>query len=249
MRRTWLLVVALLVVAGCGASEPEVGSKYGDCNFVPRTDCSGQDLNSVTIAFSDLTGANLSKADFTDANLHGVILRNADLTGTDLSGADLTATDLRGATLTDTIFYRANLDKARWTGTDRSQARFCNTVLPDGEISDCPSLRDDTITTVAPPRPEILEFGVEPPGRCVSDAVGEGIELRYRTQNATQIGISVDGIRLRDDEVAKAVVRVPVACDGRIHTFKLDAFGVTPPPASETIRYRVGRAYQAQPVR
>lgn len=248
MRRAWLLVVALLVVAACGSNEPEVASKYGDCDFVPRTNCSGQDLNSITIAFSDLTGANLAKADLTDANLHGVILRDADLTGTDLSGADLTGSDLRGATLTDTVFNRANLDKARWTGTDRSQAQFCNTVLPDGEISDCVLLRT-TDTTAPRPRPQILVFGVEPPGTCVSDAVGEGIELRYRTQNANQIGISVDGIRLRDDQASRAVVRVPVTCDGRTHTFELEAFGDTPPPASKTITYRVGKAQLAQPVR
>lgn len=243
-----MVALLALVPAACGSDEPEVGSTYGDCNFVPQTNCAGQDLNSVTIAFSDLTGADLSKANLSDANLHGVILRDADLTGTDLSGADLTSTDLRGATLTDTVFNRANLDKARWTGTDRSQAQFCNTVLPDGAISDCPLLRPDTVTTLPPPRPVILEFGVEPPGRCVSDAVGEGIELRYRTENASQIGISIDGIRLRDDQKANAVVRVPVACDGRTHTFELDAFGVTPPPASRTITYRVGKAHQARPV-
>lgn len=242
------MVALLVVAAACGSNEPEVAAKYGDCNFVPRTDCSGQDLNSVTIAFADLTGANLSEVNLSDANLHGAILRDADLTGADLSGADLTSTDLRGATFTDTIFNRANLDKARWTGTDRSQAQFCNTVLPTGDISDCPLLRPDTVTTLPAPRPVILEFGVEPPGRCVSDAIGEGIELRYRTKNATQIGISIDGIRLRDDTIAKAVVRVPVACDGRIHTFELEAFGATPPPASKTISYRVGRAHQAQPV-
>jgi uncharacterized protein YjbI with pentapeptide repeats len=250
MRRAWLLGVALLVVAACGSNEPSVTGKFGECNFVPNTDCSGQKLTAVTLQFSDLRNANLSKVDFTDSNLHGADLRNANLSGADFSDADLTDTDLRGANLAGTMFYRTNLDRARWSGTDRSQTKFCQAVLPDGSISNCPVITDLTpVSTTAPPQPQILEFGVEPPGDCFSDAVGEGVELRYRTKYADQIGVSVDGVRLRDDQASSGIIRVAVDCDGKNHTFDLTAFGKTLPPASRSITVRVGAPKLAQPVR
>lgn len=250
MRRVWPLALALLVVTACGSNEPSVTGKFGDCNFVPNTNCSGQKLIAVTLQFSDLRGANLSNVDFTDSNLHGADLRNADLSGANFSSADLTDADLRGANLDGTMFYQSNLDRARWSGTDRSRTKFCQTVLPDGSISNCRVITDLTpVSTTAPPQPQILEFGVQPPGDCYSDAVGEGIELRYRTKYANQIGVSVDGIRIRDDQASRGVIRIAVDCDGRDHTFELVAFGQMPPPASRSITVRVGLPKLAQPVR
>jgi hypothetical protein len=250
MRRVWLLGVALLVVAACGSSEPSVTGRFGGCNFVPNTDCSGQKLNAVTLQYSDLRGANLSGVDFTDSNLHGADLRKANLSGADFSDADLTDSDLRGANLDGTKFFRTNLDRARWSGTDRSKTKFCQAVLPDGSISNCRVITDLVpVSTTVPPPPQIVEFGVEPPGDCLSDAVGEGIELRYRTRNANQIGVSVDGVRIRDEQASHGVIRVAVECDGRNHTFELVAFGGTPPPALRTITVHVGRPKLAQPVR
>jgi uncharacterized protein YjbI with pentapeptide repeats len=251
MRRAWLFGVALLVVAGCSSNEPSVSGKYGKCDFVPRTNCSGQNLNAVTLQFSDLRGADLSNADFTDANLHGADLRDANLSGASFDSADMTDTDLRGANLAGTKFFRTDLDRARWTGTDRSATKFCQAVLPDGSISDCPTLTDlvPSVSTTTPPRPQILEFAVEPPGACLSDAVGEGIELRYRVAKASQIGVSVDDVRLQDSQAKQGIIRVPVDCDGKRHTFELVAFGAAPPPATRTITYRVGPPRQATPVR
>ncbi|MDG2195831.1 MAG: pentapeptide repeat-containing protein [SAR324 cluster bacterium] len=71
-----------------------------------RCDLSAAKLPDIDLSYADLRGANLSRAN----------LRNADLR----------ETDLREANLRD-----ANLSYAILRG-----ATFCNTILPNGEISD-----------------------------------------------------------------------------------------------------------------
>ena len=71
-----------------------------------RCDLSAAKLPDIDLSYADLRGANLSRAN----------LRNADLR----------ETDLREASLRD-----ANLSCAILRG-----AIFCNTILPNGEISD-----------------------------------------------------------------------------------------------------------------
>ena len=52
----------------------------------------------------------------------------------DLAGADLRGADLRGAVLTGAVLRDAKIDFADFT-----KAKFCNTVMPDGQriFKDC----------------------------------------------------------------------------------------------------------------
>jgi len=239
MRRGWLCGLALIMfTASCGGTEPAVSNRFGNCVFEPHTVCTGQDLEAVSMAFADLTGADLSGANLSDADLHGAILRNAKFVNTNLGGADLTQADLRGADLSGTLLYAANLDNADWEGSQKSTIKTCNTVLPDGSISDCISITSKLPPSAKPP-PEVVRFGLEPPGRCITDAVGEGVEVFWSVRNASQVGFSVDGIRLRDDTEPSGVLRVPVPCDGREHTFEIQADGDKPPPATKSFTSRI----------
>ena len=69
---------------------------------------------------------DLSAAKLPDIDLSYADLRGADLSQANLRNADLRKTDLREASLRD-----ANLSYAILRG-----AIFCNTILPNGEISD-----------------------------------------------------------------------------------------------------------------
>ena len=71
-----------------------------------RCDLSAARLSDIDLSYAELRGANLSRAN--------------------LMNADLRETDLREASLRD-----ANLSYAILRG-----AIFCNTILPNGEISD-----------------------------------------------------------------------------------------------------------------
>jgi uncharacterized protein YjbI with pentapeptide repeats len=64
------------------------------------------------------------KCDLTKADLRDAYLANADLSGADLNGANLSSAVLR----------EANLDFADFTN-----AKLCNTVMPDGQriFKDC----------------------------------------------------------------------------------------------------------------
>ena len=59
-------------------------------------------------------------------DLSGAELRGADLSGADLSGADLSGAELRGA----------DLRGADPRGAEMKGIRLCNTMMPDGSITD-----------------------------------------------------------------------------------------------------------------
>ena len=61
-------------------------------------------------------------------------LAGADLAGADLSHASLGKADLRGTVLTGAVLRDAKIDFADFT-----KAKFCNTVMPDGQriFKDC----------------------------------------------------------------------------------------------------------------
>ena len=69
------------------------------------------------------------ECDLAGADLHLAYLREANLTKANLAGADLRGTVLTGAVLRD-----AKIDFADFT-----KAKFCNTVMPDGQriFKDC----------------------------------------------------------------------------------------------------------------
>ncbi|MEL0043779.1 MAG: pentapeptide repeat-containing protein [bacterium] len=117
MTRFSLVLTALLLAAAqsFGFNPSDVDSllkqvaKQKERIICNRCDLSAAKLPDIDLSYADLRGANLSRAN----------LRNADLR----------ETDLREASLRD-----ANLSYAILRG-----AIFCNTVLPDGEVSnkDC----------------------------------------------------------------------------------------------------------------
>jgi uncharacterized protein YjbI with pentapeptide repeats len=53
----------------------------------------------------------------------------ANLTGADLSGADLS-----GAVGTYVILWKANLSGVDLSGVNLTDAKFCNTTMPDGTV-------------------------------------------------------------------------------------------------------------------
>lgn len=112
---------------------------------------SGAILDAALFDLADLSGADLS-----GARLRGANLRHAVLTGTNFRGADLSprpdaswlrffrgkfeehggVTDLTGASVEGADFTDANLTGAKLSRTKRiDSAIFCNTVMPDGTIS------------------------------------------------------------------------------------------------------------------
>jgi uncharacterized protein YjbI with pentapeptide repeats len=86
------------------------------------------DRTLLALRETDLSGVDLTKAKLVDADLREANFTDADLTGADLTGADLTGADLTGADLTGAKGAVININKAK----------LCNTILPTGEISDCP---------------------------------------------------------------------------------------------------------------
>ena len=99
------------------------GSVCIDCN--DRAAAPGADLKGC-----DLRGRDLSGADLRSADLAGACLQNANLTGAELRSADFEQADVRGANFTD-----ANLDRADIRGWKATDAIFCRTTMPDGEIN------------------------------------------------------------------------------------------------------------------
>ena len=69
------------------------------------------------------------ECDLAGADLHLAYLREANLEKANLAGADL-----RGAVLTGAVLRDAKIDFADFT-----KAKFCNTVMPDGQriFKDC----------------------------------------------------------------------------------------------------------------
>ncbi|HIF10302.1 MAG TPA: pentapeptide repeat-containing protein [Sneathiellales bacterium] len=103
-----------------------------------------------------LDQADFSNADFSRANMRGANMTNVNLTGANLSGADLSPmqdtswlrifrgkfeehggqTNFGGAILKGVDFTDANLTGVKMKAAkDTDSAIFCNTIMPDGNIS------------------------------------------------------------------------------------------------------------------
>ena len=74
------------------------------------------------------------ECDLAGADLRGTVLGVAFLPLADLREADLAGADLRGTVLTGAVLRDAKIDFADFT-----KAKFCNTVMPDGQriFKDC----------------------------------------------------------------------------------------------------------------
>lgn len=234
MRRTRFVVVAavlvVLVAAACGSSKREFSNRIGECTFEPHAVCPNQDLTAVNAVSGDLTGADFSGADLTGADLHDATLRDVKFTGTDLTKADLTGADLRGADLSDATLFRASLLQADWGGSNRAGMKVCQTILPDGSVSDCPTLSNPGIglTPTTQPPPTVVRFAPHRPVRCLVDAIGEGIEVDWKVRNASSVTFAVDEDRVSTSSgVSGGIKRIPFPCDDARHTVSIQAFGST----------------------
>ena len=237
-RCAWAVLAAVTLVAGCGGSGREISNRFGECTFEPKTVCRNQDLSSIAASNSDLDGADLSGANLTGADLRQVSLRGAKLVKTVLNGADLTGADLRDADLSGAYMISATLDRADLTNTNQAGVTFCNTVLPDGTVTDCKFLQSTKPGKVVP-RPEIVVARAHRPVRCIVDGIGDGIEIDYRTKHAQSVVFSVDDVRASDSRFADGIQRIPFTCDGHPHTVSVTAFGRTAPPATRSFTVSV----------
>lgn len=147
--RGFLVVVGLVLVAGCGGSaetsvdesavevavtddDGMVREAAGDdvwvingCRIRPGTECPQANLRYAELSGADLSGASLRYAD-----LWGVDLSGANLLDADLSGANLTGADLRWAFLSGAVLSGAVLSGADLRGSVLSGA-----VLADADLS------------------------------------------------------------------------------------------------------------------
>ena len=238
MRRPSLASAVLLVgalVAGCQSSSGQgLSNRFGDCTFAPNAVCTGQNLAALTLDGSDLTGADFSGSDLSHADLRNVILRDANLKDANLAGADLSGADLRNANLSGATLFTARLDRADWTGSNRTGTRYCQTKLPDGTMSTCRDL--ESSVPIAPAQPPAIEtFTVHRPLRCLADGVGEGFEVDWKVVRASNVAFLIDNIRASTASGNGGIQRLPMQCDNRRHVVTLQAFGSSPPPATQSL--------------
>jgi len=110
MKTLMILSMAMALLAS-----PSWGYKQEDLDKLAATN---------TCQECDLAGADLHLAYLREANLEKAILTKANLAGA----------DLRGTVLTGAVLRDAKIDFADFT-----KAKFCNTVMPDGQriFKDC----------------------------------------------------------------------------------------------------------------
>ena len=175
-----LLLSSVALLAGCGSGTAVPPNEFGDCVFEPNASCTEQDFTAIDLSDLDMTGGNFAGSDFTAANLRGAVLRDADLSGATLTRADLTDADLRGADLTDAVVFSATFEGAEWQGASRSGMQTCETVLPDGDVSDCPRIDQLEAPVNTSPPPTIVRFEPQPPATCLHDGLGVTQHLHAR---------------------------------------------------------------------
>jgi hypothetical protein len=237
MRRARFACAALAVVAlgaGCGSSGRAISDRYGECTFRPGAVCPNQDLSSIAASNSNLNGADLSGADLTGADLRDVTFRGANLTKTNLGNADLTGADLRNANLTGASLISTTLQDADLTDTNQTGVTFCNTVMPDGTVTDCKIILAGLKPTKPDPPPSITSARARRPVHCIVDGIGDGIEVDYHVKHAQSVVFSVDDVRASVSNYDDGIQRIPFPCDGHPHLVTVVAFGRTPPVASHS---------------
>jgi uncharacterized protein YjbI with pentapeptide repeats len=230
------VAIAAAACSSAGGQRDEVGAS---CPVHPGVVCRDQDLQGVSLAAADLRGADFSGSILINSDLRGADLTNAKLVGALLGGIDFTGASLKNADLSRANLFFTNFTGADLTGANQEGTFICNTVQPDGAIldGDCKAGADDTPTTTgkSPTGPPTIDyFRLEPPGRCVNDASGTGIDVEWSTRNATILSLSVDGVRIDGATEARSTQRLPFVCDGKPHTVLLEAFGTFPPTANKS---------------
>jgi hypothetical protein len=223
-----LLVAA--VAAACSESGTTGGNEAGACQIKPATVCKGMDLRGVSMVAADLTGADFSGADLRESDLRNATLNDVNFAGANLGDVDFAGASLEGANMSKTYLWGTNFTGANLRDANTDAAFICNMTEPDGgvEAGSCasnPNAPSTTVPGTPTGTPEVLAFALAPPGKCVNDSSGEGIEVDYKTRNTSSIVFVVDGIRLDGQSKPNGMKRLPFVCDGKPHTVQLWAYG------------------------
>ncbi|MDJ0554138.1 MAG: pentapeptide repeat-containing protein [Microcoleaceae cyanobacterium MO_207.B10] len=97
-------------------------------------------LEAANLTKANLQGANLFRTNLSNANLNSTILRQANLTGANLKNANLSNADFSSLTNSyptqiPTYLDEADLTNANINNAKLEGARMCQTIMPDGTIS------------------------------------------------------------------------------------------------------------------
>jgi uncharacterized protein YjbI with pentapeptide repeats len=230
LRRTVVaaLAVAALVTA-CDSGSTGV-NQAGGCDIKPHTVCKDMDLRGVSMVSADLTGADFSGTDLRGSDLRQVKLDGANLTGANLGDINFTGASLKGANMSKAYLFQTNFTNADLDDTNTTGAFICNMTAPDGgfEAGNCaanPNAPPTTAPGTPTGSPAIVSFAFAPPGKCLNDSAGDGIEVNYRTKNTTGIVFVVDDIRIDGESKPSGLKRLPFVCDGKPHTVQIWAYG------------------------
>jgi len=244
--RSLAMACALVAVAGAlGAacrpaeSASEADDIYDGCRLGPEVTCRDRRFDGLVLTNVDLRGADLRRSSFAASDLRGADLRRADLRGTDFRGADLGDADLRGANLAGADLSFATLVGADLRGADLTDVATCLQLRPDWGL-DSKGCGPDAVpipTTRAPRAtgpPEIVTFELRS-RRCLNDAAGTAVEVRYRVRRTRVVVFRVDGVQALTLRRTHDLVRVPFLCDGTPRTLAIEAYGAVPPPAERRV--------------
>jgi hypothetical protein len=234
-----VLLLVGIIAAGCSTGA-DSRDEAGPCEVKPGVVCRDQDLRYVSMVAADLTGADFTGTDFRGADLRDAIFTDAKLVGALFGGTNLSGASLKNADLSKANLFFTNFTDADMTGAIETDAYACNVTRPNGGLveGDCPASNvafpgaEGAKAPTGPPA--IVSLGVSPPGRCLNDAAGQGIEVDYVTRNTTGVTFSVDGIRIDGASKKRGTKRLPFRCDGKPHTILMRAFGVIPPTVTSS---------------
>lgn len=134
--------------SGANLQEAIFGAtQLSDANF-SKANLERAILRQANLARANFEGANLSQADFscgagTCTYLSDTNFRNANLTGADFQAVGFTPageTGLPNVDFTGADLTRADFTYASLKGALMEKAKLCETIMPDGTISnrDCP---------------------------------------------------------------------------------------------------------------
>lgn len=236
-----VLVALGALGAACrpAGSVSEADDVYDGCRLGPGVTCRDRRLAGLILTNVDLRGADLRRSSFAASDLRGADLRRADLRGADFRGADLGDADLRGANLAGADLSFATLVGADLRSANLTGAATCLQLRPDWglDTEGCGAGADLTPTTTRPRPtgpPEIVTFELRS-RRCLNDAAGTAVEVRYRVRRTRVVVFRVDGVQALTLRRDRDVARVPFLCDGVPRTLAIEAYGTVPPPAERRV--------------
>lgn len=243
MLRGPVAVVALLAIALTACSSGSNGAnEAGPCDIKPGTVCRNEDLRGVSMVAADLTGSDFSGSDLRGSDLRQATLDDVKFVGSILGAVDFTDASLKNADLTKANLFGTNFTGADMSGTILTDSFSCNITSPDGALdpgncASAPGTPTPSLPgTPTPTGPAVIDvLKISPPGRCLNDSAGDGIEIDFVTRNATGVSFAVDGIRIDGVSKLRGTQRLPFVCDGKPHLVALQAFGANGQIATKSL--------------